>query len=803
MIEPIKPPDELARVTELHDLCVLDTPPEERFDRLTRTAQRLFGLNIALVSLIDHERQWFKSRQGLDALETPRNISFCGHAILGHDAFVVEDATRDLRFADNPLVTGPLGIRFYAGMPLQGPKGHQLGTLCLIDQKPRHFTPDDAAALRDLAAAVSDQLASKELSQAVKSARESETRLRQITDTLPALIAYRDRDQRFIFHNKAYEEVLNLDFDQIHGHTVAELISPNAYGPVHDKADEVLRGDQVRFERTYIARNGDSRIYDIQYFPSYGEDADAGKVIGFFSLGTDITELKRIDRMKTEFISTVSHELRSPLTSIRGSLGLIAGGVAGVLPDAAKSLVDIAKNNCERLIRLINDILDSEKIESGKVRLDLQVVNIGQLVQQAVTANDGFASQHGVTVQVQAADETLQAKIDSDRVIQVLTNLLSNAVKFSPPEGCVQVRVLRVAQRVRVEVLDRGPGIPQDFQDRIFQKFSQADSSDSRQKGGTGLGLNISKALVEKMGGEIGFTTVANAGSTFFFEFPEWQEPLASESPKPLAPLPPSSESAPAVPPRILICESDPDVARLISMMLGKAGFDSEVAHDAAQAFECIACNHFVALTVDLNLSGQNGAAFINALRGDERTRHLPVVVVSALAEEGRLQFMHQPLAVSDWLEKPIDEHQLVLSVSRAVAALHSSKPRILHVEDDPDIQSIVSTIVRDSAVFEFATTLSDARARLRTQRFDLVLLDLGLGDESGWNLFEDIDALDPRPPVIVFSANDADPQEGKQVEAVLIKSNTSNDGLLHTIQCALRISGDRASVGPDIPKLT
>ena len=174
MIEPLKPQDELARVTELHDLCVLDTPPEERFDRLTRTAQRLFDVSIALVSLIDHDRQWFKSRQGLDALETPRNISFCGHAILGQDALVVEDAALDLRFADNPLVTGPLGIRFYAGMPLQGPKGYQVGTLCLIDPKPRHFTPDDVAALRDLAAAVSDQLASKELSEAVKSARESE-----------------------------------------------------------------------------------------------------------------------------------------------------------------------------------------------------------------------------------------------------------------------------------------------------------------------------------------------------------------------------------------------------------------------------------------------------------------------------------------------------------------------------------------------------------------------------------------------------------------------------------------------------
>lgn len=798
MIEPLKPQDELARVTELHDLCVLDTPLEERFDRLTRTARRLFGVSVALVSLVDHDRQWFKSRQGLDDLETPRSISFCGHAILNPGAFVVEDAALDVRFADNPLVTGPVGIRFYAGMPLQGPNGHQVGTLCLIDQKPRHFTPDDVAALRDLASAVSDQLANKSLSQAVKSARESETRLRQITDTLPALIAYRDQNQRFIFHNKAYEEILNLDSAQIHGHTVAELISPNAYGPVHDKADEALRGYPVRFERTYITRNGDHRIYDMQYFPSYGEGADEDKVIGFFSLGADITELKRIDRMKTEFISTVSHELRSPLTSIRGSLGLIAGGVAGVLPDAAKSLVDIAKNNCERLIRLINDILDSEKIESGKVRLDLQVVNMGQLVAQAVSANEGFASQHGVTVEVQAADEALQAHIDSDRVIQVVTNLLSNAVKFSPSEGCVQVRVLRVAQRVRVEVLDSGPGIPQDFQGRIFQKFSQADSSDSRQKGGTGLGLNISRALVEKMGGEIGFTTVENAGSTFFFEFPEWQPPLAGESPDPGASLAPSSERVPAVPPRILICESDPDVARLISMMLGKAGFDSDVAHSAPQAFERLACSSFVALTVDLNLPGQNGSAFINALRGDERTRHLPVVVVSALAQQGRLQFMHQPLTVSDWLEKPVDEHRLVLSVSRAVAGIQRSKPRILHVEDDPDIQSIVSTIVRDSAVFEFAITLSDARARLRTQRFDLVLLDLGLGHESGWSLFEDIDALDPRPPVIVFSANDAHPQEGKRVEAVLVKSNTSNDGLLHTIQRALRISGDPASAGPD-----
>ena len=793
MSEPINPLNESERVAELYGLFILDTPPEERFDRLTRIAQHLFGVSMALVSLTDHARQWFKSRQGLDATQMPRNISFCGHAILVDGPFVIEDAAADPRFADNPYVTGGPRIRFYAGMPLKGPNGYKIGTLCLIDSAPRKFSLQDASALRDLAAVVTGELANKELSRAVHSANENESRLQLITDALPVLIAYRDQNQRFCFHNAAYEELLNLSFTQIHGHTIAELISPKAYGPAHGKVEEVLRGYPVRYERTYTNLKGENRIYDMQYFPRYGGGSEKGQVVGFYSLGTDITELKRIDRMKTEFISTVSHELRTPLTSIRGSLGLIAGGVAGELPDAVKSLVAIAKNNCERLIRLINDILDSEKIESGKMRLDLKVVNIEELVQQAIAGNDGFAGQHSVKVQFEAPNQTLQVRVDSDRLIQVLTNLLSNAVKFSPLEGVVQVKVLRVDRTVRVEVLDSGPGIPEDFQDRIFQKFSQADSSDSRQKGGTGLGLNISKTLIDMMGGQIGFASKADAGATFFFEFPEWQE----QSESPVAKLLPTS--TPVVPSRpcILICESDPDVALLISMMLKKAGFDSATAHSPAQAFERISQGNFAALTVDLNISGQRGASFIKALRDNGKTRHLPIVVISAKAKKGRLQFLQKPLTVSDWLEKPIDENQLILSMSRAVAGLNREKPRILHVEDDADIQSIVSAIVQDAAVFEFSATLSDARARLRKQRFDLVLLDLALGQESGWNLFEDIDALDPRPPVIVFSASDVGLQEGKEVKAVLVKSNTSNAELLNTIRRSLGISEDPDSSLP------
>ncbi|MGH8804633.1 MAG: PAS domain S-box protein, partial [Polaromonas sp.] len=590
-------------------------------------------------------------------------------------------------------------------------------------------------------ALIHDNTESKRITEALYA---SELQLRQITDTVPALIAHLDLEQRFRFHNKAYEEVFGLSFEQIDGHTLVEVLGQQAYGAAQGKVEEVLRGYPVGYEHVQITPQGKHRNYAMQYVPRYGEGADKDKVIGFFALGTDITKLKRIDRMKTEFVSTVSHELRTPLTSIRGSLGLISGGVAGELPEAVKNLVGIAKNNCERLIRLINDILDSEKIESGKMRLDLQVVDIQQLVRQALVANEGFAGQHRVTVLLQAPDAPLKVRIDRDRMTQVLTNLLSNAVKFSPPESAVEVKVSRAAQGVRVEVADHGPGIPEEFRGRIFQKFSQADASDTRQKGGTGLGLSISRALIEKMGGQIGFSGEAGAGTTFFFELPEWQDPV---------PLPqPFRAKAVSSRPRILICEDDPDVARLISMMLGKAGFEADMAHSAEQALVCLARSSYAAVTVDLKLPGQNGLAFISALRGDERTRKLPVVVVSAMAAQGRLQFSRKPLMVSDWLEKPIDEDLLILSVRRAIAGLRTGKPHILHVEDDPDVQRITAAIAREFAHFEFAATLDEARAWLREQRFDLVLLDLALGEDSGWDLVEDIDALDPRPPVIVFS---------------------------------------------------
>jgi PAS domain S-box-containing protein len=508
-----------------------------------------------------------------------------------------------------------------------------------------------AGGQRLFTAIIRDVTESKRIADAL---RDSEEQMRQLTDSVPALIAYVDRDQRFRFHNKAYEEIFGLPRAQIQGKTMREIMGPEIYAEVREKVDEVLAGYAVRYERAHVTPSGERREYVMSYLPRYGEEKDEDKIVGFFSLGTDISELKRIDRMKSEFVSTVSHELRTPLTSIRGSLGLISGGIAGALPDKARGLVDIAKNNCERLIRLINDILDSEKIESGKMQFELKPMEMLPLLEQALADNQGFAAQHKVKLEIRAPRQPLRAHVDSDRLLQVMTNLLSNAIKFSPADGTVLVLLGRHAGRLRVEVSDNGPGIPEAFRARIFQKFSQADSSDTRQKGGTGLGLSIAKALLERMDGTMAFKSELNVGTTFFFELPEWREAPPVTAPMSLYGIDR---------PRMLVCEDDPDVAQLIGMMLDKAGFDADTAHTAAQARDYLKMGSYAAMTVDLKLPYENGLDLIRSIRHDPRTSGLPVVVLSVTAAEARLH-AGESLDVLGWLEKPIDEKRLMSLLS-------------------------------------------------------------------------------------------------------------------------------------------
>ena len=245
-----------------------------------------------------------------------------------------------------------------------------------------------------------------------------------------------------------------------------------------------------------------------------------GNLIGFARVVRDATQRHELEQLKSEFISTVSHELRTPLTSIRGSLGLLEAGVLGKMSEQAQSMIKIAHQNSQRLVRIINDILDIERIESGKLELRLESLAVAPLLRHALEVNEGYGHKYQVRFVLQTAPEQVSVRADSDRLQQVMSNLLSNAAKFSPAGAEVRVRATSTQDRVRFEVEDHGTGIPEEFRGRIFEKFAQADASASRRFDGTGLGLSITRQLIEAMAGTIGFNTVVGQGTTFYFELP-------------------------------------------------------------------------------------------------------------------------------------------------------------------------------------------------------------------------------------------------------------------------------------------
>lgn len=350
--------------------------------------------------------------------------------------------------------------------------------------------------------------------------RERESRLHAILDSVVDAILVIDNSGRITSCNQATERIFGYSAAEIMGGNVSMLM-PEPY-----------RGGHAGYLRHYLethearvigkARELTGQRKDGSTFPielAVASILVKGELM-FTGIVRDITERKKVDRMKNEFISTVSHELRTPLTSIRGSLGLVAGGAVGEMTDKMQQLIDIAYSNSERLIRLINDILDIEKIESGKIQVELSTQPLLPLIEQAMAANHAYAEQYGVRF---ALAHTLTGaavvQVDTDRFMQIMANLLSNAAKFSPPQGVVTIDVRLQEDTVRIAVSDQGSGIPEAFRDKIFQKFTQADSSDTRQKGGTGLGLAISKALVEHMHGTIGYES-ASQGTTFYIVLP-------------------------------------------------------------------------------------------------------------------------------------------------------------------------------------------------------------------------------------------------------------------------------------------
>ncbi|MCQ4257894.1 PAS domain S-box protein [Stutzerimonas stutzeri] len=789
------PPRELSRLAALLRYEILDTPDETAFDDFTQLASYLCDTPIALISLVDDHRQWFKSRLGLDVSETARELSFCTYTIEAPGIFEVNDARLDQRFRDNPLVTGDPHIRFYAGAPLTTPDGYNLGTLCVIDRKPRQLSEAQRGALMRLsrqimrlfeerlqahryaeqavlqqallnsaasamlvttaegkisgvnptaerlfgysermligqpltsalfpldalsrrAAILSNELGEpiapgfavlttplqegrREMREwrlrhhnggsvpvllnvsAIHDERELlrgyivsaydlahqehlQLRLQQIAAQVPGMLfqfcwrpdgkssfpylsegvediyglsaaemaptiapiyerihpddrehvlasirhaastltpwqfehridhpkkgriwvearatPMRQPDGSVLWHGLVTDiterkgEQLELDKQQEMNRRLLEALSeavvacdaecnltlfnntarrwhgldaqqiapeqwPVAYHLFHADGvtpmtmDEVpliraLRGEHIRNLEMTIVLHGTPRYVLANADPMY---ASNGQQNGAVVVLHDITERKQIEILQRDFVSTVSHELRTPLTSITASLGLICGQVMGEVPEHLHELLDIAQQNSKRLSALIDDLLDIDKLNAGKMRFELQQQPLQPLLEQALRSNQGYAENYGVSIELGDCP-AVSINVDTMRLEQVMSNLLSNAAKFSPPGERIELWAEATEDRkVRVNVRDKGPGIAEGFRGRIFSKFAQADSSDTRQQGGTGLGLAISKELIEHMEGQIGFDSTPGAGACFWFELP--CQPMHERSP--------------------------------------------------------------------------------------------------------------------------------------------------------------------------------------------------------------------------------------------------------------------------------
>ncbi|MBA3671334.1 MAG: PAS domain-containing protein [Gemmatimonadaceae bacterium] len=511
-----------SRLAALRATGLLDAPPQEALDRLTRLASRLMGVPIALLSLVDENRQRFASQVGLtgpvaEQRETPLTHSFCQHVVATRAALIVEDARIDPLVSDN-LAIRDLGVIAYAGMPITSESGEVLGSFCAIDTSARAWTDDQLDILRDLAHAATAEVQLRAASRLLGS---RQLFLADLLDHTRELVCATDVDGRITYANSAMIEALGYSAEELAQRRPVELVAPDCAADFLDAARRVLGGEIVeRLDTVVVTASGDRLHCQGRATPL--TDAD-GVPAGARIMFRDLTREREAQRLKDELIALVSHELRTPVGAILVALKVLKPHVEQ-LEGKPRRLFEIAARNADRLLLLVNDLLDIERLEAGHERMDRAPTPVAALLDQAADSMMPLAENGDVRIVVTATEGDVS--VDAKRVLQVLVNLIGNAIKFSPPESTITLSAESQSAREggverRFCVADEGRGIPQEKLALVFGRFEQVATSDARDKGGAGLGLAVSKAIVEQHGGRIWVESSEGAGSRFYFTIPD------------------------------------------------------------------------------------------------------------------------------------------------------------------------------------------------------------------------------------------------------------------------------------------
>ncbi|MBE9043610.1 PAS domain S-box protein [Pleurocapsales cyanobacterium LEGE 10410] len=451
--------------------------------------------------------------QACEHLPIGEKAGSCGTAAYLGQRVIVSDIASDPLWAHNKHLILPHGFQACWSEPIKSETGKVLGTFGLYFTEPRSPKPKELEIIEACASLASVAITRKQSEAALQN---SESQLRLITDALPVLIAYLDDRQCYQFANKTAENWHRLPRTKIVGSHIKDIVGEVNYPKIQPYIESALSGNTATFETELFLSDRSLRHISATCIPALYSD---GEVKGVINLVSDISDRKANERMKNEFISVVSHELRTPLTSIYGALKLLVTNPQSGLDEEDREMLDIAVTNTERLIRLVNDVLDLERIESGKIEMNQQPCDAADLIHQAIEVMLPMAQAQEITLVTEPISIAVNA--DRDHIHQTLTNLLSNAIKFSSPHSSVWLTVDEREREVLFKVSDRGRGIPSDKLERIFERFQQVDASDSRDKGGTGLGLAICYKIIEEHGGRIWAESQLDEGSTFCFTLPK------------------------------------------------------------------------------------------------------------------------------------------------------------------------------------------------------------------------------------------------------------------------------------------
>lgn len=471
----------------------------------------------------------------------------------------------------------------------------------------------------------------------------------------------------------------------------------------------------------------------------------------------DITAEKKVDQMKNEFVSTVSHELRTPLTSIKGYIDLILEGEAGEINEIQREFLNTVKQNNDRLVALINDLLDISRIESGRVHLRIKPVNFYEIVDETVNTFKTLIDKKSLNLSVSFHDEPPIVNVDRDRICQVMANLLSNAIKYTPANGKIGIDVVNVDGEVFISIKDTGIGISLDDQQYLFTKFYRVDSSLTREIGGSGLGLSICKTIIELHGGRIWVDSEAGKGSVFTIAFPvaaQKEEVIPEVS---LAEV--SSVIKGHKGKRILVVDDEPDIAKLIQIYLEKEGYFVIKAFNGEEAIALARKEKPDLVTLDIMMEKMDGFEVLRQLKNDPSTLNIPVVILSIVSDE-RKGFR---MGATDYLSKPINPRRLVKVINDILGKKlyeKDKKRKILIADDDADIIKLLSRVLKGKGfeIFEANNGL-EAIKLAEEKRPHLILLDLRMPEMDGYQVIEKLKKSNTTNhiPIVVMTAYEFD----------------------------------------------